>query len=273
VSVEPDATATIAFEAPIDGGTVTARLSPADALNADDIASVATAALQPVAVAVDSSCSPAVARAVRAHPALRESGMSDAGLAIQCSATIGVHEATPRVWLHDGAINTLDGATLSWSSAVEGTVPELPLEFARRTRGRIEPPGMRDVVLLESGTTPLILLRTGPPRVVETSLDFASQVADADAAVPLGVGFLADLALDRKLLGRAVQAGRGPAASRAAPIAQLRAGGTEQALLRSGNSAIQRPLLWLAILLLAWDAAVLARRLLRDGRRSAQAQA
>jgi hypothetical protein len=186
---------------------------------------------------------------------------------------MGVHEATPRVWLRDGVVNTLDGATLSWSSAVEGTVPELPMEFARRTRGRVEPPGERDVVLLESGSTPLILLRTGPPRVVETSLDFASQASGSDAAVPLGIGFLADVALDRRLLDRTVQAGRGSAASRAAPIAQLQAGGTERTLLRSGDNTIERPLLWLAILLLAWDAALLARRLLRDSQRSAQAQA
>jgi hypothetical protein len=36
---------------------------------------------------------------------------------------------------------------------------------------------------------------------------------------------------------------------------------------------IERPLLLLAMLLLAWDAALLARRLLREHRRSAQAQA
>ena len=186
---------------------------------------------------------------------------------------MGVHEATPRVWLHDGAINALDGATLSWSSAVEGTVPELPMEFARRTRGRVEPPGVRDVVLLESGSTPLILLRTGPPRVVETSLDFASQVAGAEAAVPLGIGFLADVAS----IGGSWTVPYGPGVDRP-PLAQRRSrsfrlAAPNEHCFGSGDSTIERPLLWLAVLLLAWDAALLARRLLRDSQRSAQAQA
>jgi hypothetical protein len=58
-----------------------------------------------------------------------------------------------------------------------------------------------------------------------------------------------------------------------APVAQLRAGGTDRPLLRSDDSTIERPLLLLAMLLLAWDAALLAGRLLREHRRSAQAQA
>ncbi len=273
VSIEPGATATISFESAIDGGAVTARLSPADALHADDTASVATAALQPVPVAVDPSCPSTVARAVRAHPALRESGTSDAGLAIQCSATTGAHDGTPRVWLHDGVINTLDASTLSWSSANGGTVPALPMEFARHTRGRIESPGARDLILLESEGTPLIVLRPGPPRVVETSLDFSSPAAGAEASVPLGIGLLADLALDQRLLDRTAQAGRGSAASRMAPVAQLRAGGADRPLHRSDDSTIERPLLLLALLLLMWDAALLARRQLREHRRSAQAQA
>ncbi len=233
VSIEPDTTATISFEAAIDGRAFTARLSPADALHADDAASVATTSLLPVAVAIDPSCPSAVARAVRAHPALRESGTSDAGLAIQCSATMGVHEATPRVNLHDGAINALDGATLSWSSAVEGTVPELPMEFARRTRGRVEPPGVRDVVLLESGSTPLIPAAHGSaarrrdrrwtsPRRSPVQKQLCRSASDSLPTLP-SIGGSSD---------RTVRAGRGSAASRAAPIAQLQAGGTERTLLR-----------------------------------------
>jgi hypothetical protein len=273
VSIEPGATAAISFQAAIDAGAITARLSPADALHADDTASVATATLQPVPVAVDASCPTAVARAVRTHPALHESGTLDARLAIQCGATTGAHPATPRVWLHDGATSTLDASTLSWSSAIGGAMTVLPAEFARHTRGRIEPPGVRDVVLLESGSTPLIVLRPGPPRIVETSLDFSSRDVAGEAAVPLGVGLLIDVALDQTLLDRAVHAGRGSAASHVAPIPQLRAASAAPTLLRSGDNTIERPLLWLAILLLAWDAALLARRLLRERHRSARAQA
>jgi hypothetical protein len=177
------------------------------------------------------------------------------------------------VWLHDGSVNTFDRATLSWPSAGAGTVPALPIEFARHTRGRLEPPGLHDVVLLESGNTPLIGLRSGPPRVVETSLDFSSQVAGTDAAVPLAIGFMADVALDRRLLDRSVQAGRGSAASSAEPIAQLHASGAERPLPRSRDDTIERPLLWLAMLLLAWDVVLLSRRLLRESPRSAKAQA
>jgi hypothetical protein len=273
VSIEPGGTATISFEAAIDAGTVTARLSPADSLHADDNASVATAVLQPVLVAVDASCPAAVARAVRTHPALHESGAADARLAIQCGATHGAHAPTPRVWLHDGATATIDASTLSWSSTNDGTVPVLPVEFARRTRGRIEPPGAHDVVLLESRGAPLIVLRPGPPRVVETSLDFSSPDAAAEAAVPLGIGFLADLALDQRLLDRTARAGRGAAASRVAQVAPLQSGGAERPLHQSRDDTLERPLLWLAMLLLAWDAALLARRLLRERRRPLQAQA
>lgn len=273
VSIEPGATATIHFEAAIDAGEIAARLSPADALSADDTVSVATATLRPVPVAVDSSCPSAVTRAVRAHPGLRESGAPRARLAIRCGDAGSEHDTTPRVWLHDGATNTLDEPTLSWSSALHGVLPVMPLEFASHTRGRIEPPGIHDVVLLANGGTPLIVLRPGPPRVVETSLDFSSQAAAAEAAVPLGIGLLADVALNQGLLDRTVQAGRGSAASHVAPIAQLQARGADRPLLRSGDNTIGRPLLWLAILLLAWDAALLARRLLRESYRSERAQA
>jgi hypothetical protein len=57
------------------------------------------------------------------------------------------------------------------------------------------------------------------------------------------------------------------------PVAPLQAGGAERPLHQSRDDTLERPLLWLAMLLLASDAALLARRLLRERRRPLQAQA
>ena len=77
------------------------------------------------------------------------------------------------------------------------------------------------------------------------------------------MGALADLALDTQLLARTASAGRGEAASRVAPqpdpivVARPAAPAATAAIPLA-------PLLLLALALLAWDALLAARRLLRE---------
>jgi hypothetical protein len=168
-----------------------------------------------------------------------------------------------------GVPGTVDASTISWSTGGAIAAPRLPgLELA--TRGRVDPPGGDDLVLLEAAGTPLVVLRPGPPASVETSIHPGADGNPADAGTPLFVAWLVDAALGERLLGREVHAGRGEAESRVVPLAELRArSDAVPASQPTPDDSISQPLLWLALALLLWDATALARRLVRERRGTA----
>jgi len=264
VSIEPGSTAAMSFEARAPVRSVEARLLPADALPDDDAVSLDTTSLAPVATVVDTMCPIAVLRAIHAHPALRPSNASDARLVVDCGGATSANPALARIRVGNGAAETVDGSTLLWAPGFADRLPRTPLATSLRPRGHLDAAGPADSVLLETGTEPLIVLRHGPPRVVETSLDFsAPDIANQDS-LPLLVGLLVDVAMDEDLLSRSAAGGRGVLASNVGPLETLQARSEAAPPVPLHDSPLLLPLLLLAMTLLTWDAGVLGRRLMRD---------
>jgi hypothetical protein len=273
VSLEPGATATIEFSARSAADSVTARLTPEDALARDDTLEVRVASIAPVTVAIDPACPPSLRRALAAHPALQVAPDDEARLAVDCGRNAPAGAGAPRVRIAAGAPATLQASPLLWDTDSRDAAPPIPETLPLRTRGRLDPPGDADRVLLEAADTPLIVLRAGLPRTVETSLDLAAPEFYADAAFPLLIGLLVDTALDESLLGRTARANRGESASMVAARATLEAHARPPVAVRDAGRPVDPPLLLLALALLAWDATTLGRRWLRDRGRPARVDA
>jgi hypothetical protein len=270
VSIEPDSSVTIPFDARAPVRSVEARLSPTDALPDDDTVSLDTTSLAPVATVVDMTCPAAVLRAIRAHPALRASGDSDARLVLDCGGATSANPALPRIRLAAGTPQAIDGSTLRWAPGFADRWPRVSIAPSLRARGRLEAAGRADSVLVEAGTEPLVVLRHGPPRLVETSLDLSGpENANVDS-LPLLVGLLVDVAMDDGLLSRSAAGGRGALASQVRPLEALRARPETAPSLQSHGSLLLLPLLLLAMALLTWDLGALGRRLVRDAARPAR---
>jgi hypothetical protein len=262
IELEAGAAGTFGFFTPAAGSTITAQLSPSDALAEDDALSVDPSALARLAVRLDTRCAKPVHRAVQTHPALRLTDGGDAQLAIDCTAAPGPTNI-PHIVLASGATTDLGAATLLWSGSAASLQQRLVGQPLTRARGALAAPADRDVVLLASGATPLLILRDGSPRVVESALDVEAPGFAQGPGLPLLLAALADVALDSALLGQTVSTNRGDDASQVmpqdvAPLPSLAAPAPDAAPLDL------RPLLLLALALLGWDLWALARRLVRD---------
>jgi len=238
------------------------RLLPGDALADDDTLRIDLSPLAPLPVAVDAGCPPPVARAVRAHPALQSSQAEAARLVIDCGGMPGARGAA-RIVLHQGAPTALDASRLFWSPAAADLQRRLADHLPAAARGRLEPPRPGDVVLLASGTTPLIVSRVGSPRSVESVLDIEGPGFASGPGLPLLVAALADVALGEPLLGRTAGADRGDDSSRVVPLA-VTASPAHVAAAPAVAPLTILPLLLLALALLVWDTAALARQLARS---------
>jgi len=270
VSIEPGSTLTIPFDGRAPVRSVEARLSPADALAEDDTVTVDASSLAPFATAVDTACPAAVLRAIRAHPALRASNDSDARLLLDCGGAPSTNPTLPRIRMASGATQAIDGSTVRWAPGFADRFPRVSIAPSLRSRGRLDAAGPADSVLLEAGTEPLVVLREGPPRVVETALDLsAPEIANEDS-LPLLVGAFVDLAMGEDLLSRSAAGGRGSLASQVGPLETLRAQPGTEPTVQSRDSTLLLPLLLLAMALLMWDVGTLGRRLLRDVARPAR---
>jgi len=264
ITIEPGSTAMISLDGLVPARGLEARLSPTDALTEDDTVSVDTSSLRPVATFVDVACPAVVLRAIRAHPALRAANESEARLVVDCGGPTSANPALPRLRIAGGAPEAIGGSALRWAPGVADRLSRMPLELPLQSRGQIDGAGPADSILLEAGTTPLAVLRHGPPRVVETSLDFsAPEIANEDT-LPLLIGLLVDVAMDEELLARFVAGGHGVLASKSGPLETLQARAGTAPPVEPRDSAVLLPLLLLAIALMMWDAGVLGRRLVRE---------
>ena len=270
VSIEPGSSLTIPLDGRAPVRSVEARLSPADALAEDDTVTVDASSLEPFAIAVDTTCPTAVLRAIRAHPALRVSSDSDARLVVDCGSATSTNPTLPRIRMASGATKALDGSMLRWAPSLADRLPRMSIAQSLGSSGRLDAAGRADSVLLEAGTEPLIVLRGGLPRVVETSLDLsAPKIANEDSA-PLLVGLLVDVAMDEDLLARTAAGGRGSLASQVGPLETLQAQPGTLPTVQSRDSTLLQPLVLLAMALMLWDVGTLSRRLLRDVARPAR---
>ena len=264
VSIAPGSTSAIQFEARAPVRSVEARASPTDALAADDTDAVDTSSLVPVATVVDPTCPAAVIRAIRAHPALRVSGDSDARLVVDCGGATSANPTLPRIRVAGGAPEAIDGSTLRWAPGFADRLPRVSIAPSLRSRGRLDAAGRTDSVLLEAGAEPLVVLRYGPPRVVETALDLSAPETANEDSLPLLVGLLVDVAMGEDLLSRSAAAGRGSLASKVGPLETLQARFETAPSVQSRESTLLLPLLLLAMALLLWDVGALGRRLMRE---------
>jgi len=264
VTVDAGASTAVTIPAARPVQRVTARLVPTDALVQDDVAVVDTSPLAPLAVHVDTHCPASVTRSVAAHPALQATRGDDARLVIDCGSGWGRNLPVPRVVLHPGPPRSFDRAALVWVASVPigqrqfiDSLPPIalgPLDAARPT----------DAVLLAAGENPLVILRAGPARLVETSLDLGSTEAAASDAAPLTLAFLVDLALDSPLLDRSVAFVRSDSASMVVARTVLVTHPRAQRTARGDGVSLLLPFLLPVLVLLLWEALALARRLLRD---------
>jgi len=262
-SVELDAgeSVTLDFTAASAAATVTAMLAPADALTDDDALSVDVATVAPLPVSLAGACPASLVRAVHTHPALEVASDVPPRLVFDCGVA-GTRYDVPVVRFVTGPPAALDPAQLTWSSVAGRLREQLAGRLPDRIAGSLASPTAADRVLL-SGGSPLIVARGGTPRIVETALDVTAPGFESGPGLPLLVSALADAALDTQLLARIASAGRGEQASRVAPLADpsVVAQPTKYAVA-TGLSIT--PLLLLALALLAWDALLASRRLLRE---------
>ena len=264
VSIDAGASMALEFPAVRSAQRVTARLIPTDALAEDDVAVVDASSLAPLAVHLDTTCPAAVARSIAAHPALKTTRGGDARLVVDCGSGWGRDLPVPRVALHQGTPAPYEAAALLWSPAVTSAQRRLGDTLPASARGRLDAAGPADDVLLAAGEVPLVIVRAGSPRIVETSLDLGATESAGGEAAPLALAFLIDTALDTPLLDRSVGLVRGDAASMVAPRATLVAHPHAPGATHGNHVSFVLPFMLLALALLAWDALSLARRLLRD---------
>jgi hypothetical protein len=175
-----------------------------------------------------------------------------------------------RIRIASGAPAAIDGLTLRWAPGLAGRWPRAAIEPSLRSRGRLDAAGPAGSVLLEAGTEPLVVLRHGPPRVVETALDLSAAETANEDSLPLLVGVLVDVAMGEELFSRSVASGRGALASQVRPLEALRARPETAPSVQSRVSTLLLPLLLLAMALLMWDVGTLGRRLGRDAGRPAR---
>ena len=260
---------------------VRATLEAADTLAADDELVLDLIPLRPRRVAVDATCPAALRAAVASHPALMQAG-PDAGevAAVLDCGNLGATGNVPTLRVRDGDVPRRPPGAAQWSAAL-----------AESQRVRLDPgrlpliatltPRSGDMVLLAAGDEPALVSRAGATPLIETSLDFDALAALRGAETPLLVNVMFEHLLGGRLLGGAVTAGRGTAASLVVPAAPS---GLAAATTASASQVAQAParaqadlrlqgegtraVLWVALLALLWELAALARQWVRLGRPS-----
>jgi hypothetical protein len=262
--LEPGESVTMSASAMV-GSRLSARLEPGDALEADDSISLDTSLFAAKPVNVDPSCPASLVTALRAHPALTlTSETAGAALSVVCTNAIA---PGPQPLLHiqrGESPQAVDGPLL-WSPTVDRSSRK-PGDYALRTAGRLAAPQAKDLVLLATGATPLIVRRAGDAAIlIETSLDVGINAGDDPAALPLLVAFLVDEALSTSLLDSVAINARASGSVVVVPRAIAEAdSGASATASATGSRARSRPLLFLALLALSWELAVLLRRLRRE---------
>lgn len=238
-----------------------ARLQPGDALAEDDALELPLAALRPRRVAVDARCPQALLAALRAHPALQAVAADAAPVdaALDCGG-MGRQASGPAVLVRADRTPQRPAAAPSWSPDMAPS-QRVDLDPSRLRTAAQLPPRPGDTVLLAAGDEALIVARAGPPKTIETSLDFAAMAAAAGPETPLLLNLMFEQLFDTPLLDAIALVERSPTASQVAasapPAVATPASKTDTTSVLRDRS---RPLLWAALLVLLWEVAALARQ-------------
>lgn len=251
---------------------VVARLQPADALTEDDQLVLDLSPLRRRPVAIDPTCPAALLAAVRSHPALV---VVPSAVGAQAVLNCGAPDAAPAIAtisVRADRTPARPAGPLQWSASV-AEADRLPLEPAQVLLAARLPVRPADRVLLALGNEPVIVSRAGAVPHIETALDFAAAGLVNQPQIPLLVNVLFETLLGTRLLDALAVADRGLDSSRVLPVDGVGtgAGAGDGVGLGSGSVAREpdragapvawvRPLLWLAVLVLLWELAALARQ-------------
>lgn len=264
LTVEPGASQAVVFTLDTVARSLRLQLSPADALEDDDDATLDLASLDRIGVGVGEDCPAGIAKAIAAHPALRPGDESSAQVLLDCGAAGAGRLQVPRIRFADGRLTQVSDDVWLWAADVDAARRISASELPRQMRGDLDPLASEDRVLLSAGDTPLIVRRGGSPRVVDVALDMESAAFRTQQSFPLLISLLVDEALGQQLLGRVAALERGPAASRVASLGKLDARAAAVAPTPAMAPLDLTLLLVLALVALAWDALTLLRRFRRD---------
>jgi hypothetical protein len=271
LALAPLAEAVVEFEVP-DGATrLAARLVPGDALADDDRIELSLDGLAPLVLAVADDCPAELHTALEAHPALTlgEHGAADVQLACGPGPPAPAAGLPLLHFAVDGPAPAAP-APLQWTQAVREIATDPTALPTARLRGALQPrPGER--VLANSEGAVALAWSAGPPRVLRSALDPA-RGALGNAEYARWLAWLIDTTVGTELLGRVVATERPDASSRVAAAARLpNRGGAAVVAPKPAALALARPLLAIAVLLLAWELALQLRRIRRDGRSASAA--
>jgi len=192
-------------------GAVTARLSPPDALSADDHLFVDTHELDAIAVAVSGVCSAAVRAGLAAHPGLRPG--VPAALLVACGDT-PPDAGVPALWFRAGAGSRAVTGWPVWRPQA-GPLADVVLAPAWLQEVQTQPP--QGVPLLAAGDRVLIALHETPSTRIEVLLDTHESVLTRQREFAALLAALIARAVGRDLLDPVASAARSAASARIAP--------------------------------------------------------
>ncbi len=286
---------------------VRATLQPTDALTEDDAIELDLAPLRRRGVAIDPACPAALRAAIVAHPALTPAPMTAllptstptlppspaptlppdlppklppvqpparlpaeavaADAALLCSGR-EPDRPVPAIVVLGERLPLPLSATFQWPAAVAPT-QRLALDAARWRVGGAITPRAGDSPLLAAAGEPLIVMRAGLPRRLETVLDFSGTAGNNEGELPLLVNWMFERLLEAPLLDAVVSVERPADAWRVAPTRVSGEGGADGGAATAVREPVapattshdgSRLLVVLALAVLLWELAALARQ-------------
>ncbi|MBS0366374.1 MAG: hypothetical protein JSR67_11205 [Proteobacteria bacterium] len=198
LTLGPGETRNVHFQTGNPPLTLTARLSPADALPDDDALTLGVPRSLRASVAVDPACGHSLGAAVQANPAVVVSAAAGAELLVDCSDRWR-ESRQPRLVVRRASNPQPVRESAFWVSRLQ--LPEISPAVGLRATGEALTPAAGDEAILTAGGRPLVALRTHPRRV-DTRLDLLDQDLAARAEYPLLISTLLDLTVGEELLGR-----------------------------------------------------------------------
>ena len=266
LELAPAATVKAAFSVNTPPARLEARVRRLDGtlepFGADDSLSLALASFaQPIPVLVNGLCPAAINRALAAHPRLvraTTSAPDAAKLQIACTDQ-PPSGGPPLLWLpRSQAATRLVSGDAYWLDAPPGGDARLPLG----TPAQLAPPPGTDVgqAILAIARQPLAILRSDPRPAVTLLLDLDQGAFAESAAFARIFATLTDRLLGEDLLAPRAVAFRPEVMTGIAPRELGLSGAPRAAPPGRASFGFAPWLLWLAVLLLAWDLFAVMRR-------------
>lgn len=264
VVLEPGIAVPRNFSLPPAQRTVSAHLSPADALKADDGLTLALDKFDRVAVHVRGYCGSGLHAALAAHPGLdvqTQAAPGDPGvneLVVDCSGT-GIAPDGPALVIHPATAYLPVTEAVHWHASA-GRLQQLWLDAGWLAVNHPAVIAGEHIPLLSAGSTPLVLADTLPGRV-DVYIDLKSPSLIHRPEYPVLISGLVELALGRRLLDPVAAVWHDPRESNIRPVLEWHAAdAVRPSGLIAGDIELAPHLIAVAVLLLLADIFMLPRR-------------